>query len=295
MNVLRPLELALAGGARLTWPAWQFINRRVKGRTFQPKWAPAPLLKSAERSKPTLGWPRSTDSLCPICVRDARTRILSGEQSVETLVQEHIGEIQANILERDGRVIIEKTCPMHGTFTDTLAINPAFLKRLEGLFQGRDYLAAAGNLHDHGTSSIKYGRGAVLTIDLTNRCNMMCDPCFMDANQVGDLVRHHVHLTLRVGFGVVQRRRDHAARDGECRDGGLESARRSQAVANHRLDRRHGQSARPLAEDQADTPRFGAIRAAADRIRSPVLTTFRNCAAFTLSPIGRSASRLRPA
>ena len=24
-----------------------------------------------------------------------------------------------------------------------------------------------------------------LTIDLTNRCNMMCDPCFMDANQVG--------------------------------------------------------------------------------------------------------------
>jgi uncharacterized radical SAM superfamily Fe-S cluster-containing enzyme len=25
----------------------------------------------------------------------------------------------------------------------------------------------------------------VLTVDLTNRCNMMCDPCFMDANQVG--------------------------------------------------------------------------------------------------------------
>jgi uncharacterized radical SAM superfamily Fe-S cluster-containing enzyme len=32
---------------------------------------------------------------------------------------------------------------------------------------------------------VKYGRGSVLTIDLTNRCNMMCDPCFMDANQVG--------------------------------------------------------------------------------------------------------------
>src|SRR5204862_451082 len=29
------------------------------------------------------------------------------------------------------------------------------------------------------------GRGSVLTVDLTNRCNMMCDPCFMDANQVG--------------------------------------------------------------------------------------------------------------
>ncbi len=32
---------------------------------------------------------------------------------------------------------------------------------------------------------MRYGRGAVLTVDLTNRCNMMCDPCFMDANQVG--------------------------------------------------------------------------------------------------------------
>jgi uncharacterized radical SAM superfamily Fe-S cluster-containing enzyme len=32
---------------------------------------------------------------------------------------------------------------------------------------------------------VKYGRGSVLTVDLTNRCNMMCDPCFMDANQVG--------------------------------------------------------------------------------------------------------------
>jgi uncharacterized radical SAM superfamily Fe-S cluster-containing enzyme len=35
------------------------------------------------------------------------------------------------------------------------------------------------------SSTIKHGRGSVLTVDLTNRCNMMCDPCFMDANQVG--------------------------------------------------------------------------------------------------------------
>jgi tetraether lipid synthase len=192
MNVWWPLERALVAGARLTWPALQFINRGSTGRTFQPGWAPAPLLKSADRSKPPLGWPRSTDSLCPVCVREARERILSGEQSIETLVREHVGEIRADILERDGRIIVEKTCPMHGTFTDTLAINPAFLKRIEGLFPGRDYPAVAGTLHNHGTSSIKYGRGAVLTIDLTNRCNMMCDPCFMDANQVG-----YVHeLTL---------------------------------------------------------------------------------------------------
>jgi len=125
-------------------------------------------------------------------VRETRGRILSGEQSIESLVNQHVGEIPASILERDGRIVIEKTCPMHGTFTDTLAINPDFLRRIESLFPGRDFDAVTDRLHNHGTSSIKHGRGAVLTIDLTNRCNMMCDPCFMDANQVG-----YVHeLTL---------------------------------------------------------------------------------------------------
>jgi uncharacterized radical SAM superfamily Fe-S cluster-containing enzyme len=192
MNPWRPVELALTGGARLLWPAFQAINRRFEGRAFHPKWSAAPLLKSHERSMPQLGWPRTTDSLCPTCVREARTRILSGQHAVESLVTEKVGEIKATILERDGKVIVEKTCPSHGTFVDTLSINPAFLRRIESLFPGRDFPAMTDRLHNHGTSSIKYGRGAVLTIDLTNRCNMMCDPCFMDANQIG-----YVHeLTL---------------------------------------------------------------------------------------------------
>src|SRR5260221_11219988 len=209
MNVWWPLEQALAAGARLTWPALQLVNRGATKRTFHPKWAPAPLLQSAERLKLRSGWPPSTDSLCPVCVREARARILSGEQSVETLVLEHVGEIRADILERDGRIIVEKTCPMHGTFTDTLAINPAFLQRIEGLFPGRDYPAVAGKLHEHGTSSIKYGRGAVLTIDLTNRCNMMCDPCFMDANQVGyvhELTLDEVKQLLDDAIGIKPKR-----------------------------------------------------------------------------------------
>jgi len=192
MNVWRPVELALTYGARAAWPAMQAINRHFEGGTFQPKWAPAPLLKQRQRSKPQFGWPRRTDSLCPTCVREARARILSGEQSIESLVNDHVAEIEAHIIERDGKVLIEKTCPVHGTFTDTLAINPKFLERLENLFPGRDFDAVTDTLHNHGTSSVKHGRGAVLTIDLTNRCNMMCDPCFMDANQVG-----YVHeLTL---------------------------------------------------------------------------------------------------
>jgi uncharacterized radical SAM superfamily Fe-S cluster-containing enzyme len=192
MNVLKPVELALTSVARVCWPAFQAVNRRFSSGTFQPAWAPRPLLKSSERTSPSLGWPRTTDSLCPECVKEARRRILGGDLDVNALVTSHAGEIKAHIVERDGKVIVEKTCPVHGTFTDTLAINPDFLRRIEGLFPGRDFVAVTDRLHDHGTSSIQYGRGAVLTIDLTNRCNMMCDPCFMDANQVG-----YVHeLTL---------------------------------------------------------------------------------------------------
>jgi 7,8-dihydro-6-hydroxymethylpterin dimethyltransferase len=185
MNVWKPLELAVTGAARLAWPVFQALNRQFAEGSFQPKWAPAPLLKSRQRTTPGFGWPRTTDSLCPVCVRETRARIISGEQSIESLIGEHTGEIRAEILERDGKVMIEKTCPTHGTFTDTLAIDPDFLRRMEGLFPGRDFPAVTETLHNHGTSSIQHGRGAVLTIDLTNRCNMMCDPCFMDANQVG--------------------------------------------------------------------------------------------------------------
>jgi uncharacterized radical SAM superfamily Fe-S cluster-containing enzyme len=178
-------ERIAAGGARLAWPVVRALAGAMPSRTFQPRWAPGPLPKNRDRSRPPLGWPRVTDSLCPMCVKEARRRIMSGEQDVQTMTTDHVGEIEAHILERDGRVVVEKTCRQHGTFTDVLAIDPAFLARIERLFPGRDFAAVTDRLHEHGTSSIRFGRGAVLTVDLTNRCNMMCDPCFMDANQVG--------------------------------------------------------------------------------------------------------------
>jgi len=209
MNVWKPLELLVTGASRLAWPGFQAINHQFKSESFSPPWAPGPLLKSGERSRPQLGWPRTTDSLCPTCVRETRVRVLSGEQSLESLVGGHTAEIPASILERDGKIVIEKTCLVHGTFTDTLAINPAFLRRIESLFPGRDFPAVTDKLHNHGTSSIQHGRGSVLTIDLTNRCNMMCDPCFMDANQVGyvhELTLDEVKTLLDDAVSVKPRR-----------------------------------------------------------------------------------------
>src|SRR5436309_1660415 len=96
---------------------------------------------------------------------------------------------------RDGRIVglcsgtpqaIFKECPVHGRFEDMMAVDKRFLEHIEAMYPGRDIDAHNDKtLHNHGSSTIRYGRGSVLTVDLTNRCNMMCDPCFMDANQVG--------------------------------------------------------------------------------------------------------------
>ena len=129
MRVARQIETAVSRLADAAWRSLQVVNRRVPSGSCQPAWAPAPAQKSWERTTPPLGWPRETDSLCPTCVRETRARILSGALDVNALVNEHIGEIQARLFERDGAVVIEKTCPEHGTFSDVLSINPSFLAR----------------------------------------------------------------------------------------------------------------------------------------------------------------------
>ncbi len=178
-------ERAITGAARSLWPSVAALMERLPAAAFQPDWAPAPLIRKKERTFPTLGWPRRTDSLCPTCVKEVRAEILSGQRPLSDLVHDHPGEIPADIVERDGEIRMVKECPKHGRFEDVISTDSSFFARIESLFPGRDHAAPKTPLREHGNSSIRYGRGAVLTVDLTNRCNMMCDPCFMDANQVG--------------------------------------------------------------------------------------------------------------
>ncbi len=158
------------------------------GPTRDPGEAPpgwAGTARRPEQNRPILGWPRVTDSLCPTCVKEVRRAILAGELSPRVLDEGHPGLISAEIREQDGCLVMAKECPRHGRFEDVLSIDPAFTRRIETLCQDRDYQAPPTSLRQRGPSTIRYGRGAVLTIDLTNRCNMMCEPCFMNANQVG--------------------------------------------------------------------------------------------------------------
>src|SRR4051812_21379184 len=191
------------------WPAVQKFNERFERPSPKPAWAPGPLLKRREKSKPQLGWPRQTDSLCPKCVKEVRADILDGIRDLSTLVDGKPGEVRATILERDGKLWMVKECKKHGRFEDVMSVDPEFTSRIEKLYPGRDFLAPLSALRNHGSSSVKYGRGSVLTVDLTNRCNMMCDPCFMDANQVGyvhELEWHDIQKILDDSLTIKPRR-----------------------------------------------------------------------------------------
>jgi len=180
------LEKAVTVAANGAWQVFEKLNSISQNPSFTPKWSEKPLLKSWQKTKPPLGWPRETDSLCPRCVPEIRQQIVDGKLPTEILLNEKVGEIKAQIIERDGKILMVKECPKHGRFEDLMAMDTKFFRHLEECFPGRDIAAHADEkLHNHGSSTIKHGRGSVLTVDLTNRCNMMCDPCFMDANQVG--------------------------------------------------------------------------------------------------------------
>ena len=171
--------------AKGTWAVFERLNRisRMLRLPQVVRKATAQVLRKIEAAA---GLARTTDSLCQKCVPEIRQQILDGKLPYDILLNEKVGEIKAQIVERDGKILMVKECPKHGTFEDVMSVDTEFSRHLEEVFPGRDILAHNDEkLHNHGSSTVKYGRGSVLTIDLTNRCNMMCDPCFMDANQVG--------------------------------------------------------------------------------------------------------------
>jgi len=209
-KAIKYVEKAVTVAAAGAWQVFDRLNSIKPNPSFTPKWSDKPLLKSYEKQKPPLGWPRTTDSLCPRCVPEIRQQIVDGKLPHEILLNEKVGEIKAQIIERDGKILMVKDCPKHGHFEDVMAIDTQFFRHLEEVFPGRDIRAHNDDkLHHHGTSTIKHGRGSVLTIDLTNRCNMMCDPCFMDANQVGfvhELTWEEIKTMLDNAMSIKPRR-----------------------------------------------------------------------------------------
>jgi 7,8-dihydro-6-hydroxymethylpterin dimethyltransferase len=165
------------------WSLARNINSILPhGKLPQPSWAPSPLPRSWERVPMATGVPRRTLSLCPECNREAADSMIRGESSV-TDFRDRPGIIEAEIVKEAGRILMRKACEKHGPFEDVLSNHPAFFKRMETLAFGKDFNCSGDEIvHNHGANSIKTGRGTYLIVDLTNRCNMFCSPCYMDAN-----------------------------------------------------------------------------------------------------------------
>ena len=108
---IKYVEKGLSIAANGAWVVFNDLNKINQRPSFTPKWSDKPLLKSYEKTKPPLGWPRETDSLCPTCTREARQAILDGKKDVSVLLNEKVGEIKATILERDGKILMVKDCP----------------------------------------------------------------------------------------------------------------------------------------------------------------------------------------
>ena len=125
--------VTVAAGA--AWAVFDKLNQIHQNPSFTPKWSDKPLLKSYQKTKPPLGWPRETDSLCPKCIPEIRKEIVDGKRDYKILLKEKVGEIKAKVIERDGKILMVKDCPVHGHFEDVMAIDTAFFKHLEEVSQ----------------------------------------------------------------------------------------------------------------------------------------------------------------
>ena len=69
---IKYFEKAITLGANAAWRVFDGVNQIKQNPSFTPKWSDKPLLKSYQKTKPPLGWPRKTDSLCPKCIPEIR-------------------------------------------------------------------------------------------------------------------------------------------------------------------------------------------------------------------------------
>lgn len=134
------------------------------------------------------GLPKNTESICPECGK----------------------VIPATILERGGKVVMEKSCPEHGPFSDVVWSNARMY--LDAESYAVDGVGVENPLvkkdnpmcpSDCGLCRIHLTHTVLANLDLTNRCNLTCPVCFANANASGYVFEpsfeevHKMMVTLR--------------------------------------------------------------------------------------------------
>ena len=115
------------------------------------------------------GLPKDTESLCPEC----------------------LSVIQATMMEKDGKVVMEKTCPKHGGFSDVVWSDVDMYLRVESWakdgvgVRNPAIMEAKKCPFDCGLCDLHLSHTGLANVDLTNRCNLKCPICFANANAAG--------------------------------------------------------------------------------------------------------------
>lgn len=113
-----------------------------------------------------------TESICPGCYQEGI-----------------IKKIDAEIIEEDGKVWIQKTCDKHGTFKD-IYFNDAdvYKKWIQYKVTGVDSPDVKTEVLDFPALYDIHKSQSVLTnLLVTNRCNLRCSYCFMNAGASGSV------------------------------------------------------------------------------------------------------------
>lgn len=115
------------------------------------------------------GLPKKTTTLCPECKKI----------------------IEADIFERDGKVMISKTCEEHGFYEDIYwsdvdMYHKAQTWAYDGIGVENPALPVKdGCPFDCGLCPDHTSHTSLANLDLTNRCNLKCPICFANANDAG--------------------------------------------------------------------------------------------------------------
>jgi uncharacterized radical SAM superfamily Fe-S cluster-containing enzyme len=111
--------------------------------------------------------PYTTVSLCPECTE----------------------KVEAQVFEKDGKILMEKSCPTHGFFRETLLSDSYYYHRM--MSWNRDVGCGVSNPavpdakscpDDCGMCNLHVSHTVLANVDLTNRCNLSCPICFANAN-----------------------------------------------------------------------------------------------------------------
>lgn len=133
-----------------------------------PTGCPAKTLSGKEIQPLVFSLPKQTKSLCPQC----------------------LAAIPATIEVVDGRVMMRKTCPVHGTCNEVVFSDAGLYLRMEDWYFGDGKGFANPADSDDGDCPERCGicgyhscHTSLANVDLTSRCNLSCGVCFADANR----------------------------------------------------------------------------------------------------------------